>query len=43
MMCWRDLPRPKTEEIKMDTRFMKYRSYIWERIREYVKKAVATS
>jgi NitT/TauT family transport system ATP-binding protein len=38
-----DLPRPRTEETKMDTRFMKYRSYIWERIREYVKKAVTAS
>jgi NitT/TauT family transport system ATP-binding protein len=38
-----DLPRPRTEETKMDTRFMKYRSSIWERIREYVKKAVTAS
>ncbi|MEM3081459.1 MAG: ABC transporter ATP-binding protein [Nitrososphaerota archaeon] len=35
-----DLPRPRTEEIKLDNRFMMYRSHIWERIKEYVKKAM---
>jgi len=37
------LPRPRTEDVKMDVRFMKYRSYIWDKIREYVKKAMLAS
>lgn len=36
-----DLPRPRSEEIKMETRFMAYRSHIWDRIKEYVKKAMS--
>jgi len=36
-----DLPRPRDESIKLDVKFMKYRVYIWERIKDYVRQSLA--
>lgn len=38
-----DLPRPRTEEVKMEPKFMYYRTHIWQRIKEYVKRAMSSA